>query len=634
MDVKYEEGIKCLKQCWRERGHTITSDEKTAMQSFRAVFISEKSEPYSHDLALKWLSDNQIVWGKEKYQRHRRFVYELNDAMINGTIRKNYCYTPTVYDFLPDNLKNWLMLYKNELLSRLQFRASRDQLVNCISFADFLNKNGVCHARNISVESISAYQSYAENVGDTYICLYSVRYFLQFLVDHRVIAGHVPFVLTSPLQAKAAGYAVSRFSAGISAFETSGTDADEYWRKANILIGILRREYHHDEDASRNNYLVYYQMVYIFLKKFNLPYTTANVRRWAEGMDIFEDNPHRQPSIKRSFHFMDIFLKTGAITDSDLETILCSSGKISELSAYNRNLLEEFLSCRKKENIAPATLDVHKSGSLSFLLYTQGKGFSAISEITLADVKEYCVWIAENAVNHKNNYSYDLRVFLTFCFEKGHSAQNLARALPVQSNQRRKIVKVLSDEDIQKIYAYRDSATTPLQLRDSAILMLGLLMGLRRIDVVNLRFSNIDWKTQTISITQQKTYRPLVLPMPVPVGNSLYKYIKNGRPKISNESDYIFLSAMAPFKRADATACVIAVSHALNGGTGSFHILRRTFASRLLAAGTNTDTIKDSLGHSTMDTVNRYLSADEESLRSCCLPLERTVIHHETASQL
>ena len=277
-------------------------------------------------------------------------------------------------------------------------------------------------------------------------------------------------------------------------------------------------------------------------------------------------------------------------------------------------------------------MDAHKSGVLSFLLYMQEKGLSLVSCISLTNVKDYCTWISDKAVNHKNNYSYDLRVFLTYCFERSYTTQDLSRALPTQSNQQRKIVKVLSDEEIQMIYDYRDKSTTPLQLRDSAILMLGLLMGLRRIDVVNLRLSDIDWKKQTISITQQKTYRPLVLPMLTPVGNSIYKYIKNGRPKKSDENDYIFLSTTAPFKKADASACGLAMKHALSNAIGSFHILRRTFASRLLSVGTKTDTIKDSLGHSTMDTVNRYLSTDDESLRSCCLPLERTVISNEATS--
>lgn len=597
MDAKYEEGIRCLKQCWKERGHTITDKEKAAMKSFRGVFVSGKSEPYSHELALKWLSDNQLAWCVEKYQQNRKLIYELNDAATNGTIKEDYSYLPTVYDTLPPDLKNHLILYRNELLSRLQYRSSRDQLIHCVSFAAFLKDNGILRAQDISTELISEYHAYADTIGDTYICLYSVRFFLRFLAEHGVIAGHVPLALTSPLQAKAAGYALKQFSAGISAFEKNGVDADEYWKKANSLIDVLRKEYHHNEDATHNNYLVYYQMFYIFMKEFSIPYSTVNVGLWADGMSIFDDEPHRHPSIKRSFYLLDIFLRTGTVTDDDLEI-----------------------------------LDVHKSGTISFLLYMQERGNSSMSGISLMNVKEYCTWASEKAVNHKNNYSYDIRVFLTYCFEKSYTMQDLSRALPAQSNQQRKIVKVLSAEEIHMIYDYRDNAATPLQLRDTAILMLGLLMGLRRIDIVNLRLSNINWKEQTISITQQKTYRPLVLPMPTPVGNSIYRYIKNGRPKKSDENDYIFLSTMAPFKKADASACGVAVKHALNNATGSFHLLRRTFASRLLAAGTNTDTIKDSLGHSTMDTVNRYLSVDEESLRLCCLPLERTVISHEAAS--
>ncbi len=172
MDAKYEEGIRCLKQCWKERGHTITDKEKAAMKSFRGVFVSGKSEPYSHELALKWLSDNQLAWCVEKYQQNRKLIYELNDAATNGTIKEDYSYLPTVYDTLPPDLKNHLILYRNELLSRLQYRSSRDQLIHCVSFAAFLKDNGILRAQDISTELISEYHAYADTIGDTYICLY------------------------------------------------------------------------------------------------------------------------------------------------------------------------------------------------------------------------------------------------------------------------------------------------------------------------------------------------------------------------------------------------------------------------------------------------------------------------------
>ena len=351
MDAKYEEGIRCLKQCWKEHSHIITEEEKAAMKAFRGVFVSGKSEPYSHKLAMKWLSDNQLAWGDEKYQRHRKVLYELNDAMTNGTIKEDYSYLPTVFDTLPPDLKNHLILYRNELLSRLKYRSSRDQLIHCVSFANFLKNQDIHRANDISVDLISKYHDYADTVGDTYICLYSVRYFLQSLVDRGIIAGHIPYALTSPIQAKAAGYAIRKFSGDISDFETNGISPDSYWKSANDLIDLLRKKYHHNEDATRNNYLVYYQMFYVFIREFSLTYTTQNVRIWAEGMAGFLDEPHRMPSIKRSVYILDIFLRDGNITDETLEIVLCNPGKITELSAVNRKLLDDFLSYRSKKTL-------------------------------------------------------------------------------------------------------------------------------------------------------------------------------------------------------------------------------------------------------------------------------------------
>ena len=166
MNVQYEEGIKCLKKCWKECGHTITDDEKAVMKSFRGVFLSEKSEAYSHEMALRWLSDNQLVWGEDKYQMHRKFIYELNDAVLTGTIKEDYSFSPTAYDSLPHDLKDKLILYRNELLSHLQYRASRDQLIHCVSFAEFLKTQGIGQAKDITVEWISKYHDYADSIGD------------------------------------------------------------------------------------------------------------------------------------------------------------------------------------------------------------------------------------------------------------------------------------------------------------------------------------------------------------------------------------------------------------------------------------------------------------------------------------
>lgn len=50
--------------------------------------------------------------------------------------------------------------------------------------------------------------------------------------------------------------------------------------------------------------------------------------------------------------------------------------------------------------------------------------------------------------------------------------------------------------------------------RDYAIVCIGLTMGFRAIDIVSLRFENIDWKRRSICLTQKKTGKNIALPMP------------------------------------------------------------------------------------------------------------------------
>lgn len=71
----------------------------------------------------------------------------------------------------------------------------------------------------------------------------------------------------------------------------------------------------------------------------------------------------------------------------------------------------------------------------------------------------------------------------------------------------------------------------PVELRDAAIVLLGVRMGLRACDILALRFPDIDWKNRQISIVMKKTKTQITLPMPVEVGNAIYSYITSRQTK-------------------------------------------------------------------------------------------------------
>ena len=132
------------------------------------------------------------------------------------------------------------------------------------------------------------------------------------------------------------------------------------------------------------------------------------------------------------------------------------------------------------------------------------------------------------------------------------------------------------------------------------------------------------------TIIQEKTKTPLTLPMPVPVGNAIYRYIKEGRPRV--RSDYVFIRHKAPYGKLSNKTCTIALWSVLperRSVHGGFHVTRRTFATNILRSGAGAGDVMDTLGHTDPTSVMKYLSMDEDRMRLCPLSLSDLHINKE-----
>jgi integrase/recombinase XerD len=92
--------------------------------------------------------------------------------------------------------------------------------------------------------------------------------------------------------------------------------------------------------------------------------------------------------------------------------------------------------------------------------------------------------------------------------------------------------------------------TTSTGIRDRAVLLLLIRLGLRAGDVAALKRSDLSFETGTIKVSG-KGHREVRLPLPQDVGEALLEYLRVGRPKI--ESEYVFLRCYS----ISATALII-----------------------------------------------------------------------------
>jgi len=356
-----------------------------------------------------------------------------------------------------------------------------------------------------------------------------------------------------------------------------------------------------------------------FLFSSSIPYEHEIAIAWAVA---------HKPDYSRS-HYKTcrhvILCLNEIITTGKLETRMFSSRVPKyQLEGWQSDLLAQYMEYRIQESCAKSTQRTIKSACSRFFSFLNREGINGLQDITPEILNKYNLQNTHSSVSGKNLYASQLRLFFRFLGEKGLVPITLELAVNYGFAPNTKIVRVLSDEQINAIYDYRNNAESPLDLRDSAIILLGLRMGLRKSDISNLKFGDILWKERAISISQQKTGVALKLPMPVDVGNSLFRYIQDGRPVLA-ECEYIFVRHNAPYCKmnGDSTGnrSLVAIKRHSGIEINGFHITRKTFASNLLKTGNPIPVIASALGHVSFMNVDQYLSTDNENLKKCAIGL-------------
>ena len=190
----------------------------------------------------------------------------------------------------------------------------------------------------------------------------------------------------------------------------------------------------------------------------------------------------------------------------------------------------------------------------------------------------------------------------------------------------RKLMSAFSEAELAATLNTIDKAT-PNGKRDYAIILLAIGTGLRGCDIANLKLTDIDWKSQTVSMVQAKTGVPLRMPISGQVCNAISNYILNGRPK--TDCANIFLRGCAPFVAFSRGSRLGQILDRACGKAGiekkkgrGFHSLRRTFGTWLAAEEIPITTIAQMFGHAELDSGVPYLSFNDIQMRSCAMGFE------------
>jgi site-specific recombinase XerD len=228
---------------------------------------------------------------------------------------------------------------------------------------------------------------------------------------------------------------------------------------------------------------------------------------------------------------------------------------------------------------------------------------------------------------NRNNIIMTNRVFFRYLCEhkmlKDNRTEMWMSLLRINYHRDKKIPSVYTVDEVEKIVACIDRSH-PQGKRDYAMILLAARYGLRASDIISLRFSNIDWESNRIVLTQQKTQKRVILPLSEEVGVALVEYIRNGRPNI--DTPFLFISGHAPYRPLKSNVLAANIADAMRtAGIDSSkrkhgpHALRHSLASNLLKANETLPVIAEILGHTATESTMTYLRVDINRLRHCSL---------------
>lgn len=284
---------------------------------------------------------------------------------------------------------------------------------------------------------------------------------------------------------------------------------------------------------------------------------------------------------------------------------------------YGNFLLQE-------RSFMPASVGQYMPAARRFLFHRFPSGRVRLKKLRAKDITDFVLHDSANRGRRSLQLTAAvLRSFLSFLFQHGRIASNLAAAVPTVAGWRlSELPRYLEAAQVEKILRCCDRRRK-IGKRDYAILLLLARLGLRAGEVAYLTLDDINWQAGELLI-RGKGARVDRLPLLNDVGQALVDYLQKARPACSSRR--VFIQKHAPHEGLAGPSSIdnvvrigLARAQVFSRHQGA-HVLRHSLATRMLGNGASLGQIGQVLRHQLPQTTEIYAKVDLNALRGLVLP--------------
>lgn len=220
-----------------------------------------------------------------------------------------------------------------------------------------------------------------------------------------------------------------------------------------------------------------------------------------------------------------------------------------------------------------------------------------LDEILTKDIEAYICFLKEKKKYTNatiNRYLSALRKIFNIAIDNNMLNKNPCKSIKALKENNEKI-RYLTKAEEEKLFKELPDRIKP-------IVITALQTGLRRSNILYLKWENIDFDFRFVEVLKQDNKGHKVIK--IPISDTLLKTLNS----IEKTSDFVFVNPKTniPYdniNKAFKSACI----RAGLGKDFRFHDLRHTVATRLIEKGVDIRTVQEIMAHSSITTTQRYM---------------------------
>lgn len=268
---------------------------------------------------------------------------------------------------------------------------------------------------------------------------------------------------------------------------------------------------------------------------------------------------------------------------------------------------EDFLRFLSAKNYSTNTLEVYSKDLNDFFLFLDILNEDDIPKVHSDEIRNYIQHLSELGLSSRsiNRKLSSIKSFFKYQCKKNANPYNPAALVKTLKTQKKRQIPLTSAEITTAISSESNEETA---------LMIDLFYqcGLRRNELRMLKISNVDFSKNVITILGKgNKWRN------IPISEELAVKIKSHLNSKKTISEYIFSNTNG--KPYSPSTIYLKIKHSVSPNSNkvknSPHMLRHSFATHLLQNGADLNSVKELLGHSSLNTTQVYLNSDIQHIK-------------------